>query len=323
MIVGVLGTGSIGSRHLRLLREFRQLTPMAIPIRAERQAELRKSGYQTAASLADAAEAGCAKLIIATDTERHMDDLDAAIDAGMDVMIEKPMAVSVPGVSRALRKAERRGRKVTVANCMRFEPVIRQARKWLSQIGKIHSARFWCHSFLPDWRPQRDFRKSYSADPAQGGVLRDLIHEIDLAVWMIGPAVRVRAQLRNMKRLRIPVEECADIAIEHQGGAVSSIQLDYVTRTPLRGGTCIGERGAVSWDTLRQTVQLLRGNSRKLAEKRFSASADEKYIRQIGSFAGLSKSPAATGWEGLQALEIVDAARASSAAGGKAVRQSA
>src|SRR5207247_15336 len=82
--VAVLGTGSIGMRHLNALRALPSLQTYAIPVRPTRLNELRDSGYATCADLAEATRQGVKALIIATDTSRHVDDALGALRLGLN-----------------------------------------------------------------------------------------------------------------------------------------------------------------------------------------------------------------------------------------------
>jgi predicted dehydrogenase len=92
---------------------------------------------------------------------------------------------------------------------------------------------------FPEWRPARDYRESYSASSEQGGVLRDLIHEIDYAVWLYGKPVAIIAQLSNSGRLGIAAEESADLLWRTPCGATVSIRLPGSRRYDAGAGICI------------------------------------------------------------------------------------
>ena len=96
------------------------------------------------------------------------------------------------------------------------------------RMGFASSARW----FFPDWRPNRDYRRSYSSRAEDGGVLRDLIHEIDYAVWLFGRPQSVFAKLFNLGRLGIEAEETVDLYWQAMAGYGISIHLDYLSRMP-------------------------------------------------------------------------------------------
>ena len=101
--------------------------------------------------------------------------------------------------------------------------------------------------YLPDWHPNEDYRQGYSANrPLGGGVLLDLIHEIDLLYSWFGKPDDGQSHRRHAVDLEIDTEDTAAIVCRFAGGVIGSIQLDYVQRVPLRNGFIIGEAASLT-----------------------------------------------------------------------------
>jgi predicted dehydrogenase len=175
----VRGTGSIGRRHLRVLSECDERA-YAMPVRTTDQPLIE--GATVITRYEQAPDARCA--VIATDTSRHVSDAREAIEAGLHVLIEKPLASTAVGVDALLDLANERGRRVFVGCNLRFAAGLRQFRDILARVGQLYSVRVECQSYLPSWRPTRDHRNSYSARADEGGAMRDLVHEIDFTQWL-------------------------------------------------------------------------------------------------------------------------------------------
>ena len=139
------------------------------------------------------------------------------------MLVEKPLGPNTTGLSVIAHDIERGGRPVYVACDLRFDTSLLHFRRRLLDVSAIHSVRIECQSYLPAWRPDRDYRQSYSARAEEGGVLLDLIHEIDYAVWLFGAPSEGPAQLRNSGRLGIQSEEAADLHWQTPLGAALSI----------------------------------------------------------------------------------------------------
>ena len=169
-----------------------------------------------------------------------------------------------------------------------------------------------CQSFLPSWRPGRDYRTSYSADAREGGVLRDLSHEIDYATWLFGsPAGAVFALLGSTNRLEIAAEETADLTWHVAGGAVVRVHLDYVTRHARRTMLAQGADGEIEWDAIANTVRL-RGEAE---DEVVQIAPDRNAMMRAQARAFLAEDDAAkadlcTLAEGLAVVELCEAARA-------------
>lgn len=312
--VVVRGTGSIGMRHLNALRALGHRA-IAVPVREGRDVQLSRNGVETAVSLRDAVERGATAAIVATDTGRHLADAADALDAGCDVLVEKPLAPSAAGLTELGRRAQDAGRRVFVAYCLRFDEGLLRFRALLPKVGQCHAVRIACQSFLPDWRPGTDYRDSYSARADEGGVLRDLSHEIDYAVSLFGMPEEVTATLSSASRLGIAAEEAADLWWRAADGPLVSIRLDYLTRAARRRILAQGANGEIEWDALAGTVRLaLVGSAPQIIP--FATDRDGMMQRQARAFLSATHGGASTMLctfvEATNVVAICDAARRSS-----------
>ncbi len=319
--VAVVGTGSAGMRHLAALGGTEAAKPVAIPRHPERIGRLRDAGHSTATDLDDAVGQGATMCVIATGTGMHAEDGLAAIERGLDVLVEKPLAVSAAEAAPMIERARTTGRKVFVANVLRFSESLNAFRDLLPRVGRVHSVHLESHSYLPDWRPDRPYRDSYSARPREGGVLLDQIHEVDTAGRLYGWPVAMRATLRNLGRLGIEAEEVAELSWITATGYLVSISLDYLTRPATRRMRARGERGTIEWDGIAGTVGLsVAGEPGETL--RASETIDEMFLAQARAFvnagAGTVDTRLSTGDDGIKALAACDAARRSSESGGEA-----
>lgn len=315
----VVGTGSIGMRHLRVFRDMLQLRSIAVPKRASRVAELKAEGYEAFPSLAEAVEAGGRLLVVASDSAEHLYDAEQGIALGCQaVLMEKPIAPTVAGTERLATVAQKIDGRIFVGCNLRFEAGIRRFRERLPEIGDIHHVRIEAQSFLPEWRPQRDYRSSYSASAEQGGVLRDLIHEVDYATWLFGRPSGVLAFLSNSGTLGIAAEESADLAWRTPSDATISLRLDYVTRPQRRVMTAFGPEGELSWNLPAHTVTLTSQTNSHVVEDT-QQDRDSMMAAQATAFlraaAGDPHQDLATLSDGIFAIALCDAARRSSSTG--------
>ncbi len=158
--IGVLGTGSIGIRHLDVLAALGGVKPIAISRRQTRRAELAQAGRVVAATLDEAVRLGVTSCIVATETGRHCEDAVAALERGLDVLVEKPMAVDAAQASALAQRAQALSRKLFVGCTLRFSESLGLFKQQLPQIGRLHTVRIECQSYLPQWRPGRRYQES-------------------------------------------------------------------------------------------------------------------------------------------------------------------
>lgn len=308
----VVGTGSIGFRHLRLLHQSFEGQVVAMPIHSERRTVLTEQGLHVVDSWEDVARLEIKYAVIATDTGRHPIDIESAAKVGCDVLVEKPLAIDSQAARTAMNVTNSLERKVRVGCCLRFQSAMNEFRRCLPYVGKVHSARVECQSYLPDWRSERSYHDSYSARAGEGGVLRDLIHEIDYATWLFGWPRAVQTKIRNLGRLGIEAEETADLFWETDDGVLVSMSLDYLSRPSRRRMRVMGEHGSLEWDGITHVVTLAMAGE---AEQVFHSpqSHDEMYLAQDLAFIESSRtspdSRLATGEDGVRVLAICDAAR--------------
>jgi predicted dehydrogenase len=297
------------------IRSLDGVEPIAVPIRSARLTELEADGFATVPDLQSAASNGACAAIIATDTARHAADVLWALKEGLDVLVEKPMAMDSAEGHRLRERALTLGRRVYVGCVLRFSESLNTFRTMVGDVGRLHSVRIECQSYLPDWRPHRPYQDTYSARAREGGVLRDLIHEIDYAGWLFGWPTALQARIKNLGRLGIAAEEIAELTWETSAGCLVSVSLDYLSKPSRRQIRACGEGGTIEWDGITGAVTLMAEGAppRKL---RASQTRDEMFLAQACAFVkalrGTCDPRLATSEEGVKALAVCDAAQRAS-----------
>lgn len=246
----VIGTGSIGSRYVRILATGFGSATRAVPISGSfRDPELSRLAVLEPYDLADRPSVDLT--VVATRTGRHVADFEAFAGSSRRVLIEKPIAPSFDLGQGVL------GNKVAsstfVSAPLRFMEGYEAVTRILPTVGTIRAVEVACQSWLPDWRPGTDYRASYSADPEEGGVLRDLVHEIDYSLHLFGAPVSVAASLEHSQELGIAAESSARMRWDYPG-FVLSMTLDYVSLKPRRFLAVHGESATITWNLLEGTV---------------------------------------------------------------------
>ena len=322
--VVVRGSGSIGQRHARVFRQVGADVSLW-PVRdRERGPDGLGHGVdaETGARLLDDASGPAALrdalVVIATDTSRHVTDALEALDAGAaTVLVEKPVAPTA-GDARALEEHPRRD-AIWVAAPLRAHAAFRHVRRLVGRLQQGGSAHVWSQSWLPDWRPDRDYRESYSARVDEGGVLRDLVHEIDYATVLFGSPVLLGASVSTEGPLDIDAEQAATL-LWRSGPFDVTARLDYITRPTTRGLVVRAPDGVVEWDVVRASVRhttpggdvmeqvfehdldrdiVMGTQARAALDLRPTASADER----------LARGAPATLADGVETVRLCDAAR--------------
>lgn len=259
---------------------------------------------------------GARQCVIATETGRHLEDALAALECGFDLLVEKPLDLDASRAKQLCDAVATTGRTAFTAFVLRFSPSLNRVRELLPRIGTIHAVRIECQSYLPEWRPDRPYRDSYSARERDGGVLRDLSHELDYACWLFGWPSSVYGRLQNTGRLEIQADESADMTWLTPSHASVSIRIDYLTRQPRRRMIADGDEGSLWWDGLSDRVTLIRADGADLDETT-PIDRNAMYAAQDRAFVEASRREASdprlsSDRDGWRSLVLSDAIRRSS-----------
>jgi predicted dehydrogenase len=284
----IIGYGSIGTRHARLLRSMGHDVACVT--------KNRECPYPAFPNIQAALEETSPWLaVISTATVEHAANLKALLKAGFTgrILVEKPLFERVRDITPAP------GDNVFVAYNLRFHPMVARTRELLA--GRtILNARFAVGQYLPDWRPGTDYTKSYSASRSRGGgVLRDLSHELDLALYLLGGWKRATAMGGHYSDLAIDSDDQFAVLMETRRCPVVGVHMDYLSRSVHRGYdiTCADMSLRADFMAGMLTVD---GTVEKFPPER-----DATYRRQLEAMAVGDPTPCTYG-QGLALVELIE-----------------
>jgi predicted dehydrogenase len=193
---GLIGLGIHGSRYAHHLRTDVPSARLSAVCRLDRkrgEAFAREAGvpfFTDFRALLDSGEVDAVCAVLPPD--HHPEIADAAADAGVALLLEKPMAVDPEGARRILAASARARSPMMIAHTLRYNHVVRHVREMVTELGPIHLAAL-NQRFEPSTRPWLDRREA-------GGVIRNTgIHEFDTLRFITGREVRqVRCRSRRV-----------------------------------------------------------------------------------------------------------------------------
>ncbi|HEX7350080.1 Gfo/Idh/MocA family oxidoreductase [Brachybacterium sp.] len=210
--VGIVGTGGISRAHLPGWRE----------LGAELHCYSEAGAEQYAAETGARVHATLEELLAAVDlvdvtapTPAHPAIVRAALDAGKDVICEKPLALDPAEARDLVAHAQRVGRRLFPAHVVRYFPQYAAAKQAVDTgaVGTLAVLRFERTGSLPD-------RSWYADEQLSGGIVMDqMIHDIDQALWLAGPVRAVYAQ-QAIARTDSTIRT-AHVVLTHRSGALS------------------------------------------------------------------------------------------------------
>lgn len=326
----IVGLGSIGKRHLRLARELLPNADIRV-LRHQATNEVHEYSNGSFSSIEESVAFAPQIAVIASPATFHIATAQALAEAGVHLLIEKPLSASLSGVTQLLETCEKQGVVLLTGYNLRFLPSLQRYRDLLSEsiIGKVLSVRCEIGQYLPSWRPESDYRQGVSAQrELGGGALLELSHELDYLRWIFGEVEWVKATLSRQSMLEIDVEDTAQLTLGFASALdgyqlIGSVNLDFIRHDTTRLCTAIGEKGSLRWNGLTGEV-LFYGADRKEWELIFSHQhhRDDSYMAEWNNFiecVNTHKIPLITGEDGLKVLQIIEAARHSAKSGGNMV----
>jgi predicted dehydrogenase len=289
----VIGYGSIGARHARLAAALGCEVKVV-----SRNADCPLPRFETIARAFEVWQPD--RVVVANETGLHFQAVQALYQVRCEspILVEKPIFMS----SRQIpEKVLEHASTLFVAYNMRFHPAILALREWVSD-QRLVSAAFTVGQFLPDWRPGTDYSKSYSASAELGGgVLRDLSHEVDLALWLCGPWQKVCALGGHFSELNIRSDDSYALIAQSSICSQITVSLNYLNRPAYRSILINSNTGTAHLDLMSATLSI----NGKVSS--FELVRDTMYLKQLEAFIAGDASVLCSLSEGLNCLYAIEA----------------
>lgn len=246
MKAAVIGVGSMGNNHARLLTQMGSVELVGIVDHDFQHANNVAERHGTTAYKDISTMLGTAKpdaVIIAVPTVAHFAAASEVIRAGVHVLIEKPIASTLEEADQLIALASSNNVCLSVGHVERFNPAVVELRQRLDdgELGTI---------FHIETRRRGPFPKHV----LDVGVALDLtVHDIDL-IRFIGSSNIVKMQEIHARRIHAQHEDFVRALIEMDNGVFASLAIDWLTPTKIRDLTVTGEKGMFRVDLLTQDL---------------------------------------------------------------------
>jgi predicted dehydrogenase len=307
----VIGTGSIGERHLRCFASTGRVDVGFVEINvalrrrvAEQCPEIR--AYE---SMEQALEAGPDLAVIATPALLHIKQASELAERGVHVLIEKPLSVSMEGVERLMEAVQRRGVTAAVAYVYRAHPALARMRELIAsgRFGNVLEIVAVTGQHFPHYRPA--YRQTYYARRDQGGgAIQDaLTHLINAGEWLAGPVQRLAADAGHQALAGVDVEDTVHV-LTRQGQAMGCYALNQHQAPNETTITAVCERGTARVELHRARWMWMEKPEQDWQEESFGPlERDTLFMRQANEFLDAAEGkrrPACSLAEGLQTLKV-------------------
>lgn len=291
----VIGAGSFGRNHLRVLRKSERGELAGVfDIDRDRAAGASEGSCPVFSSLEEVAAAGVQAAIVAVPTSEHERVGSRLIEAGLDVLVEKPIAGDVAAARRLVETASRAGRILQVGHLERFNPAI-AALKTITRLPLF----FEIHR-LSVFSP-----RSLDVDV----VLDLMIHDIDILLDLVGkPPEEIRAAGLSILSGKVDI---ANVRLAFPGGCIANLTASRVSTERVRKLRLFQPHQYISVDYQRQDATAFTVSpDKQIGFQPLNIVKDEPLRLEVEHFLDCCvtrKRPLVAGEDGLAALEVAGA----------------
>ncbi len=340
--IGFLGAGLIATYHSKSLRRSGAEAAHGVvragvydPDRARTEAFAAAAGHHVCDSEDEVLD-GCDAVYICTWTSEHPRQVSKAVERGLAIFCEKPLAVSTAAAEAMAAHVAGAGLTNQVGLVLRRSLAYNWAKHLIDDpaAGRVMTVVFRDDQFIPI---QGHYASTWRADKAlvgAGTLLEHSIHDVDMLRFLVGDIARVSANTANFHG-HDGIEDVANATIAFAGGAIgtlTSVWHDNLARPSLRRVEVFCERrhiviegddwyGPVSWIDSDGATGSLEGDALEAAALPLldgSMNPDGEFVRAVVE--GRSAHPDFA--TAVEAHRIVDAMYRSAAAGGELVHLS-
>jgi predicted dehydrogenase len=216
--IAVAGAGLIGQRHIEEIQRSSSAIVAAIvdpaPAAAEVAAQVGVPAYRSLAQLFAARPPD--GVILATPNRLHVPGGLACIEAGVPVLVEKPIGDTVESATRLVEAAEAKGVPLLTGHHRQHSAIMAKAREVVGsgRLGRIVAVIGSAVFYKPD--DYFDVGDGWRRAPGGGPILLNLTHEVNSLMALVGPIVSVRG---------FPLEDTAAMVFRFADGALGTFML--------------------------------------------------------------------------------------------------
>jgi hypothetical protein len=310
MRVAVIGLGNIAKRHRSNIKKmFPEAEIIVMSASGRLPSEMICNADYIVSNIQNIIDYTVDMAIIASPAPLHSLHAIPLIEAGIPVLIEKPVTTSVEDAKSIIKAKSKYQVNAGVGYCLKYLSSALFVKKFIEsgRAGKVINANIEIGQYLPDWRPNTDYKKSVSAvHSLGGGVLFELSHDIDYAQWLFGKLEIEHALIRNTGELGIEVEDVADILATSQSGCVVSLHLDFLQRQASRKCKIISNRGALVWDLIKNQVVWTDETGESVLFSDELWDRNKMYLNMLSDFNNKNKSDSFSSIESsLSVVELI------------------
>lgn len=318
--IGLAGAGLVGKRHIAALKDVANASLSSV-LDPGLPADADLPRVDDLKALSDVSDG----VILAVPNHLHLPMAEELLRLGCPVLIEKPLADTAANGARVCEVADQTGVPVLVGHHRRHNPMIAKARQIMEggTLGPITAVQGTC--WLP--KPDSYYEQAWRQGAGAGPLFINLIHDVDLLMYLCGPIIEVQAYESNAQR-GAEAEEVTVAILRFQSGTLGTVNLSDVSLGPWSYEMTAGENPA--YPRTDQSAYVIGGRYGSLAIPNLTVWSQrdgpdwwapidatpvifaerDPLVAQLEHFCAVingADAPLVTAQDGLRAVQVVEA----------------
>ena len=325
--LAILGAGLVGQQHIKTIATSKLASLHSIIDISKKTHDIAKQSktkwYRSLDKLF--AEGPLPDgIIVATPTNLHTQHVLKIIKKKIPILIEKPIADTIKNAKKIIKESKKEKVDICIGYQRRHGNIAKFIKKKLSQgiIGEIIAVNGTCWLF----KPEEYFKVKWRIQKGAGPLGINLVHDIDLLYYWLGPVKSVLALTSNAKRKRI-IEDTASVILEFNSGTICNLSVSDTIVAPwsyeltagdnpaypltdqssyMIGGT----KGSLQIPNIKLWFNKERSWWKPIYSKKYNPKIINPLINQISNFCNVIKKkerPLVAAEDGLESLKIFEA----------------
>ena len=291
----IIGCGSMGQKHARNARNIGIENIILCDIDIERVKKLAneigsKLTYQDyKKALEENLEIEAA--IISTPSGLHIESAKFLTEHKVNILIEKPLSNDLQEVDELIEIVRKNNIVAMIGQSYRFHEGFLKLKELLDKntIGKIYHVNYFGGQYLPDWHPDKDYRKEYVAQKKLGGgvFLTSASHGFDTIQWLFGNITDIRGWKTKLSNLEIDVDDSYFCLLKTRQGIIVQSQSDFLQRAHRHQMVITGEKGYIETDFVKKEIKIWSIDNPGVKTIDYEFNHNQCYVDELKRFLNL------------------------------------
>lgn len=266
MNCAIIGFGSIGERHFKILKKSNFFENIYLI-----SSRIKKKNFFN--SIKDLLDKKIDYFVVCNETHKHFETLNFIEKNFFNklVMVEKPLFHQNKFIHNNINNI------YYVGYNLRFNPIVTFAKKFFSN-KKVFYLDMYCKTFLPNWRIGRNYRTIYSSNKNKGGgVLNDLSHELDLMNYLFGKYTINSSYSNRISNLDVSSDDICVFFGKFKKQIFFNVNLNFFSRIESRKFLIASNDITAEFDLINNQIFISKKN--KLKKIKFKIDRNQEYLQ--------------------------------------------